>query len=128
MTEQPQEHQSIGALVSAVVSDIRILISDQVALFKAEIRSSVRVATAGAGFFGVAVVFVIISLFFLVMALVHGFNALGLPLWASYLAVAGILLVVALIFAVMGRSAVKKVKAPSRSMDQIQETLESFTN
>ena len=125
MTE-PQEKQSIAALLSAIVEDIRSLISDQIALVKAELRSSVKMAAAGAGFFLGAVVFVVIASFFLVMALVHGLNALGLPLWASYLTVGVVLVLTAAVLAGIGVKAVKKVKAPTRSMNQIQETVDSF--
>lgn len=125
MTE-PTEQQSIASLVSAIVDDIRTLIRDQIALVKAELRSSVRSATAGAGFFGAAILFVVIATFFLVMALVHGLNALGLPMWASYLSVGGTLVVAAVIFVALGVRAVKKVKAPSRSINQFQETVDSL--
>lgn len=125
MTE-PKDQQSIAALISAIVDDIRTLISDQIALVKAELRASVRSATAGAGFFGAAILFVVIATFFLVMALVHGLNALGLPMWASYLAVGGTLVLTAVIFVVIGIRAMKKVKAPTRSINQFQETVDSL--
>jgi TRAP-type C4-dicarboxylate transport system permease small subunit len=64
---------------------------------------------------------------FLLLAGVHGINAAGLPMWASYLIVGGALLLIALIAVAVAVSKVKKVKAPERSKVALTHNVESLS-
>ena len=126
MSVQP-DNQSITQLITTVVDDIRTLIRDQISLAKAELRASVRAAGAGIGFFIAAGVIASLSSIFLLLAIVYGLNAAGLPLWASYLIVGGTFLLVSLVIVFLGVRAVRKIKAPQRSAAALHENIEALT-
>jgi hypothetical protein len=52
----------------------------------------------------------------------YGLVAAGLPVWAGFLIVAGTLILVALILALVGRSRTKKIGPPVRAIDQAEKT------
>jgi TRAP-type C4-dicarboxylate transport system permease small subunit len=122
-----QDNRSVGQLVSDLVEDVRTLVKDQIALAKAELRSSAKAAAAGAVFILVAAGLLLLSLVFLLHAGAHGINAAGLPMWASYLIVGGSLLVIALIALAIAMRKMKKVNAPEHSKNALAHNVEAIT-
>ena len=119
----PRTEPSIGTLVSSASRDVSALIRAEVELAKAELRQELKTALRGAVMFIVAAVFGFFLLVMLLLAFAEGLIDLGLPRWAGYLIVAGVLLLLAGILAMIGLRAVKKVKPPERTIETAKETL-----
>src|SRR5207249_12086675 len=84
---------SIGELVQEASTQFSAVLHGEIELAKLELRSSVKNAGAGAGLFAGAVVLLVFSLTFGLLALAEGINAAGIWRWASFLIVFGFLLV-----------------------------------
>lgn len=126
MTSQPyttDTEPSIGSLVSAASRDVSTLIRAEVELAKTEVVDEVKTAAKGAAMFIVAAILGFFLLVMLLLAFAEGLIALGLPRWAGYLVVAGVLLLTAGILALIGRNALKKLKAPERTIETTKDTL-----
>jgi membrane protein implicated in regulation of membrane protease activity len=83
----------------------------------------VKNAGVGVGFFGAALVLLVFSLTFGLIALAEGLNALGLYRWLSYLIVFLLLLAVVGMCVWLGVKKVKKVKAPERTIATSKDTV-----
>jgi uncharacterized membrane protein YqjE len=114
---------SVGQLVSDVSTHLSSLIHDEIELGKVEIRSSVKNAGTGIGFFGAAAVVLVFSLTFGLIALAEGLIAIGLWRWLAYLCVFGFLLLLVGAFAYLGIRKVKRVKAPQRTISTSKDTV-----
>lgn len=116
--------RTLGQLVADASSDVSSIIKGEIALAKLEIKSDVSKGGKGAAMLAAAGVFALFMLGFLLSALAWGLHALGLPVWASMLIVAGVLLLITLVLALMGKSALSKVKGkPERTIDNAQKTV-----
>lgn len=118
-----QTEPSIGSLVSAASRDVSTLIRAEVELAKAEVVKEVKRAAKGAVMFVIAAVFGFFLLVMLLIAFAEGLIALGLARWAGYLVVAGVLLLLAITLALIGMRAIKKLKAPERTIETTKDTL-----
>ncbi|MGH8960277.1 MAG: phage holin family protein [Jatrophihabitantaceae bacterium] len=114
---------TVGQLVSDASANVSTIIQGEVALAKLELKSSVKNAGVGAGFFITAGVLLFFSLTFGLIALAEGINALGIWRWASYLIVFGFLLVLIALLVYLGVRKVKRVKAPKRTIDTGRDTV-----
>lgn len=114
---------SIGQLVQDASGHFSTMLHAEIELAKHEIRSSVKKAGSGAGFFAAAAVLGVFSLTFGLIALAEGLVALHIWRWAAYLIVFGVLLVFIALFALLGLRKVKRVKAPHRTIAQGKQTV-----
>jgi uncharacterized membrane protein YqjE len=114
---------SLGQLVSEASTQISALVRSEVELAKLELRSSVKNATVGVGFFAVAAVLLVFSLVFGFLTLAEGINAAGLSRWLSFLIVFGFQLLVVGGAAYLGIKKVKRVKAPQRTISTSKDTV-----
>lgn len=99
MAEQP----SLGSLVSNVVRDAKTLLNAQVALTRTEAQKTGQQVAVVSVFGIVALAAVSIAGLFGLIALAFGFVALGLPEWAGFLIVAGILILAAVIAGIVAK-------------------------
>lgn len=118
-----EDEPSIGQLVAEASANLSTIIQGEIALAKLELKSTVKNAGTGVGFFAAAAVLLVFSLTFGLIALAEGLHALGLWRWLSYLAVFGFLLVVIALFVVLGVRKVKRIKAPQRTIDTGRDTV-----
>jgi uncharacterized membrane protein YqjE len=114
---------SIGQLVQEASTQFSAVLHGEIELAKLELRSSVKNAGAGVGLFIGAVVLLVFSLTFGLIALAEGIVAMHIWRWAAYLIVFGFLLLLigALVF--LGIKSVKRVKAPERTIATSKETV-----
>jgi hypothetical protein len=112
---------SVGSLVQSAMSDVSTLIRGEVELAKTEISKSAKKAGIGAGAFGAAGVVLAFSAFFFFIALAEFITWLGLERWISYLIVWGALVLVAALAALVGRSYMKKIEKPERTIESLQD-------
>ena len=89
--------RTLGQLVADASSDVSSIIKGEIALAKLEIKSDVSKGGKGAAMLAAAGVFALFMLGFLLSALAWGLHELGLPVWASMLIVAGVLLLITLV-------------------------------
>ena len=116
-TEEP----SVGALVQSAMADVSTLIRSEIELAKAEVGKSAKKAGIGAGAFGAAAVLLAFSGIFLFVTIAEFLTWLGLERWISYLIVWLLLVLLAGIAALVGRSELKKVEKPERTIETLRD-------
>lgn len=114
---------SIGELVQQASTQLSAMVHGEIELAKLELRSSVKNAGVGVGFFSGAGVLFVFSLTFGLIALAEGLVAAGIWRWAAYLIVFGLLLVLVAVLVLLGRNKVRRVKAPERTIAVSKETV-----
>ena len=115
------EEPSVGALVQSAMADVSTLIRSEIELAKAEVGKSAKKAGIGAGAFGAAAVLLAFSGIFLFVTIAEFLTWLGLERWISYLIVWVFLLLLAGIAALVGRSSLKKIEKPERTLETLRE-------
>jgi hypothetical protein len=113
----------IGQLVADISSNLSTLIHGEIELAKLELKVSVKNAGVGVGCFGAALVLLVFSLTFGLIALAEGIAALGVYRWLSYLIVFVFLLLVVGALVFLGVRKVKRVKAPERTIATSKDTV-----
>ena len=97
------DQQSLGTLVSKVVRDAKTLLNAQVELTRTEAQKTGQQVAVVSVFGIVALAAMSIAGLFGLIALAFGFVALGLPEWAGFLIVAGILILAAAIAGIVAK-------------------------
>lgn len=123
LTPDPAE-PSIGQLVSDASTHLSTIIHGEIELAKLELRSSVKNAGTGAGFFVGALVLVLFSLVYGFQSLAEGIAALGVYRWLAFLIVFLFQLLLAGLLGFLGYKKVKRVKAPERTLRTTKETVD----
>jgi hypothetical protein len=108
--------RKVADLIKDIRGDVQLLVADQVELAKSELTPAAKNAGIGGGLFGGAGYFAINAATLIYIAAALGLAQAGLPYWAAFLIVAGVLLVIAAILALIGRSRIKKVKPPEKTI------------
>ena len=117
-------NEKVGDIIKDISDDVKLLVRDEVELAKSELIPSAKQAGLGAGLFGGAGYLAITAMLLLFFAAAYGINAAGLPLWLSFLIVAVALLILAALLALIGRTRIKKVTPPERTIAAATETLD----
>lgn len=99
MADQP----SLGTLVSNVVKDAKTLLGAQVALTRTEAQRTGQQIAVVSVFGIIALAALSVAGLFGLIALAFVFVALGLPEWAGFLIVTGILILAAVIAAIVAK-------------------------
>jgi hypothetical protein len=126
MTGQNDEalERTLGQLVADATHDISSIMRSEVALAKAEIRADAKKAGAGAGMFATAGVLAFLALILLLISAAFGLVAAGLPPWAAFLIVAGVLLVICVILVLVGKHNFDNLRGkPERAIKNMQDTI-----
>jgi protein-S-isoprenylcysteine O-methyltransferase Ste14 len=123
-TGRPTEpERTIGQLVADATHDLSTIVRSAIALAKAEVAQEAKAAGKGAGLFGAAAFVGLLALVFLFHTVAKVLD-IWLPEWAAYLITTGLLLVLAAVLALAGRSAMKSVKGkPERAIRNAQDTI-----
>ena len=95
--------RTLGQLVADASTDLKTIVKDEIALAKVEIKADVAKGGKGAGLLAGAGLFALYLLGFLLLTLAWGLHAAGLQLWIGLLITSGVLLVITLILALLGR-------------------------
>lgn len=122
----PKSDKSLGELVAAATADLSSLLRQEVGLAKVEIKREVKQAGKTAGGFGAAAVMGALGGLFLSIALAYGFSSLygGDHVGLGFLTVGGIYLVIAGAAALFGRSNLKKVGPPEKTIETVKGDIE----
>jgi hypothetical protein len=117
---------SIGHLVKDATTHLSTLIRAEVELARSEIAREVKKALVGSIFFVVALVVALYSSFFLFFWFADILD-IWLPRWIASGIVFGGMLLISLMFALLGRRRVKKIRAPERTISTIRDTAAALT-
>jgi hypothetical protein len=117
----PQE-RSLGELFSDLTRDMSTLIRQETQLATTEMtQKATRVGKSSGVLVGGALI-AYAGFFALLWAIVYGLNALGLPIWASFLIVAVVALAIGAITAWRGYDTLKKTDlVPRQTVETIKE-------
>ena len=106
-----RKDRSIKRLVSNVQEDASLLVRQEIALAKAELKEKAQQVAKQAGFFGAAGVLGYTGLLILVAALILGITALGVAAWLATLGVGIVVMVGTLVL-------VQRARNVGKSADQ----------
>jgi uncharacterized membrane protein YqjE len=114
---------SFGDLISLAVQDASRLVRAELNLAKLELQEDgKRLGLAGLLLVMVAFAACLV-LVLLCFALAYGLNTLGVPLWASFLIVAGICVVLAALTILIVRQKVRRISGLTKTRQTVQEDL-----
>ena len=112
------DDRSLGELVATATRDLSLLVHQEVALAKAEIKQDVAAAGKGAGLFGGAGFAGVLALVFLSISAAYGISALGVPLGCGFFAVGALYLIAAGILALSGKKKISQLSPPAEKTIQ----------
>ncbi len=118
----PDEQPSVGELVRQASEHVSTLVRGEIELAKTELTGSVKRAGLGGGLFAAAAAVLVLSVPFLFVVLAEVLVAIGLWRWLSYLIIWVLFLLVAGVLALIGRSQLKKVRKPERTLETVKDT------
>jgi uncharacterized membrane protein YqjE len=125
-TGQVPKAPGVGDILKEIQGEVSNLIKAEVELAKQELMPAARNGGIGAGLFGGALYFVLNALILLFIAgSLAIWKWLGLPIALGFVIMAGVLVVVAGVFALIGVVLVKRVKGPEQAIAQGQQTADS---
>lgn len=111
VTQKSTDDRSTAELLKQLTEQIRTLITDELALARAELTAKGKRAGMGAGMFGGAGIIALYGAGALVAAAIMGLSA-AMPGWAAALIIGIVLLAGAGVMAMMGRAQTRKVGSP----------------
>ena len=115
--------RTIGQLVADATHDLEGIVRGEIALAKAEVTDGAKVLGKGAGLLAGAAFLALMGFVFLLHSAAWGIST-WLPVWAGYLIVAVVVLIVAAVLGLMGKKALETAQpAPERAIDQAQQTI-----
>jgi len=115
--------RTIGQLVADASHEMQGIVRGEIALAKAEVATGAKSMGIGIGLLGGAAFVGLLGLIFLFHTLV-AVLAIWLPVWAAYLIVTALLLVVAGVLALLGKNSLTKNKpVPEKAIAQAQQTV-----
>jgi len=117
---------SIGGLIRGILTDLRTLIREEIALARVEIREQAGRARAAAMSFGIAAAALLFGGAFLLVAVATAVaDLLGWPVWAGFLAVAVLLSLIGFITLWSGRRQIRNLHAvPEETVSTLKENSE----
>ncbi len=113
--------KSLGDLVATATKDLSLLVSQEVALAKAELKKEVAHAGKGAGMLGGAGVMGLFALIFLSIALAYAISWFGIGLGWGFFIVGMLYLVVAAILGLLGKKQLSKVGPPEKTIATVKD-------
>ncbi|MEV6103106.1 phage holin family protein [Streptomyces sp. NPDC051940] len=119
--------RSLGQLVAGATADMSALIHDEIALAKAELREDVKKAGIGSAATVAGGALVLFGIPVLSFAGAYGLHEAGIWLWASFLIVFGVHVLLGAIVALVGVRFFKKVNKPEKTIASVQETVHVFS-
>ena len=117
------EERTLGQLVAQASDDLSGIIRAEIALAKAELREDAKNAAVGGGLFGAAGYLGLLATVTLVITVAYALVAAGLRAWAAFLIVTVLLLIIAAILALVGRSRVRRLSPPERTIRTTKEAI-----
>jgi len=125
---QTDAQPSMASLVSGIINDAQQLIRQEVMLARREMQEELNKAKAAVISFGMAIPFAVFGALMLCFAIVY-LLGLALPLWASYLIVAGVLLGTGVALFLVAKNKMDKVSlVPRQTVETMKENVQWIKN
>ena len=123
---EPVYGESIGGLLRGILNDLKLLIREEVALARVELREQAGRARAAAISFGMAAAALVFGGTFLLIAIATAIaDLLDWPVWAGFLVVAVLLGLAGFVMLASGRKQLQQVHAvPPETMSTLKENSE----
>lgn len=123
----PIDEQSLGELVATATRDLSALVHQEIELAKSELTEQVKRGAMGAGLLGGAGVLALLGLFLLCFAAAFGIAAGGdIPVWAGFLCVAGLFVVLGGALGLVGVRAFASLSGPDRTVTTVKDGIASI--
>ncbi|HEU5240538.1 MAG TPA: phage holin family protein [Ornithinibacter sp.] len=120
--------RTIGQLVADATHDLEGIVRGEIALAKAEVSSGAKVIGKGAGLLAGAAFLALMGVVFILHSAAWGI-AEWLPVWAGYLIVAVVVLIIGAVLGLLGKRALDNARpAPERAIEQAQQTIAVIKN
>jgi hypothetical protein len=119
----PSAERTLGQLVADASRDVSEIIRAELALAKAEIGEDVKNGALAGGMFGGAGYLGMLASITAVITVGYALTEAGLRPWAAFLIVTGVLLLIAGLLVLVGRSRVKRVGPPERAIRSARVTI-----
>jgi hypothetical protein len=104
------EKTSVPKMILQAVEDFATIVKGEIEIAKNSLTNSVKKLGLGIGFIITAFLLINVSLLFLLIALAYGFIQIGLPGWAAFLLVSGIMIFMAIIFVLFAFRSFRKIR------------------
>ncbi len=121
------EEKSLGQLVSDASKDLSELVRYEIALAKAEVQRDIKRGVAAGGLFGGAALLAVYATVALLIAAGLGLAEV-VPAWLAFIIVAAVLLLIAVVLVLVGRSQIGRIKPPERTIRSTKETIAVVRN
>jgi hypothetical protein len=112
MIPEPETNSkpSIGSLVGGIISDVKDLVAQELALARKEISEDIQKSRTALTALGFSLVALAISLGLLLLMVVHLIDALtNIPLWGCYGIVGAVVAIIGIVFLVFGKNRAQEV-------------------
>jgi ABC-type transport system involved in Fe-S cluster assembly fused permease/ATPase subunit len=119
------ERQSIPQIVSQALADVSALVRLEIELARTELSEQAKQGAAGFALFIVAAFLAFLASILLSFAAVYGLAEV-MPVWAAFLVVAGVYLVVGVVLVLVGRSRVQRLRGPEKAKTQLELTKQAL--
>ena len=129
------ESPDVGVLVNNITSDVKLIVSNEIALLKAELKPTMAKAGIGSGLFAVAACFAITVLMMLWLLGAVGFSWMyaSVTPWSAWACgfvgtatMMVILLVLAVVCIIIGKNRFGKITGPQKTPETIQQAVEAM--
>ncbi len=118
-----ETERTVGQLVADASHDVSALVQSEIQLAKAEVTKGLSIGGKGVALLAGAGFLALLGLIFLFHSLAQVI-AIWLPVWAGYLIITGVLLLIAAVLGLIGIKALKKAKPlPEKAIRNAQETV-----
>jgi hypothetical protein len=121
---------SMASLLAGIVSDLQTLVREEIALAKAEMMREWDKAKTAAGSMAVGAAVLAVGGFFLCVTVICVLaEVAGLPWWASFLIVGGVLTMLGLVLFFTGRNKAAQVHViPPQTAETMKENVQWIRN
>ena len=119
-------NRSLGQIFASITEDIASLVRGEIALAKAELKQSARMAARGAGLIAAAVFLANLSFIFLLIAFAFAIANASDNTWTGFLIVALLLIAITAVLGFFARRHFQQVKGPQRAQAQTEATLDTL--
>ena len=118
-----ENRPSLGSLVAGITAELSNLLRSEIELAKAELRESAKRGAAGGILFAVAAMLIATVWLLFTFAMVYVLiEVADLPVWASFLIISGVYLLIAAILIGIGVLQMQKARGPERAKAEIERT------
>lgn len=121
----PSTQRSIGELVASIKAEVTGVVQQQLDIAKKEVTNIAVKAGAVAALAAVLLFFLVSAWVMFLFFAAWGLVALGLPAWASFLIICGVLVLLGAILGGIAFVIVKKITAPETTIETTQSAVQA---